>query len=167
MGWTPGIRLLRPRMIAELDDAFWNRLLGRIGEGEVVPVVGPGAVTFGRGDELLYPWLAQRLPADLDPPLTFRILRAIFEKSSMLSARMGSPSSAFTSVFTNSSKIPICAQASRLPGSPPLKDSNSSSAPPSTRCCCARSRAPRPVESLSSAGAQVPCATPAPICLWS
>jgi hypothetical protein len=57
--------------IAELDDAFWNDLLGRIGEGEVVPVVGPGAVTFGRGDELLYPWLAQRLTADLDPPLTF------------------------------------------------------------------------------------------------
>lgn len=58
-------------MIAELDDAFWDRLLGRIAEGEVVPVVGPGAVTFGRGDELLYPWLAQRLPSDLDPPLTF------------------------------------------------------------------------------------------------
>ena len=38
-------------MIAELDDAFWDRLLGRIAEGEVVPVVGPGAVTFGRGDE--------------------------------------------------------------------------------------------------------------------
>jgi redox-sensitive bicupin YhaK (pirin superfamily) len=33
-------------MIAELDDAFWDRLLGRIAEGEVVPVVGPGAVTF-------------------------------------------------------------------------------------------------------------------------
>jgi hypothetical protein len=58
-------------MIAELDDAFWNDLLARIGEGEVVPVVGRGAVTFGSSDELLYPWLAQRLPTDLDPPLTF------------------------------------------------------------------------------------------------
>jgi hypothetical protein len=58
-------------MNAELDDAFWNDLLIRIGEGEVVPVVGPGAVTFGLGNELLYPWLAQRLPTELDPPLTF------------------------------------------------------------------------------------------------
>ena len=49
-------------MIAELDDDFWNDLLTRISEGEVIPVVGPGAVTFGRGDELLYPWLSQRLP---------------------------------------------------------------------------------------------------------
>ena len=53
-----------------LDDAFWNELLPRIAEGEVVPVVGPGAVTFGHGNELLYPWLAQRLPTELDPPLT-------------------------------------------------------------------------------------------------
>ena len=33
-------------------------------------MVGPGAVTFGLGNELLYPWLAQRLPGELDPPLT-------------------------------------------------------------------------------------------------
>jgi hypothetical protein len=58
-------------MSPELDDAFWDDLLARIGEGEVVPLVGPGAVTFGPGNELLYPWLAQRLPAELDPPLTF------------------------------------------------------------------------------------------------
>lgn len=57
--------------IAELDDNFWNALLTRIDQGEVVPVVGPGVVTFGRRDELLYPWLTQRLPAELDPPLTF------------------------------------------------------------------------------------------------
>lgn len=56
-------------MTAELDDTFWDALLAQIGEGEVVPVVGPGAVTFGRGDELLYPVLAQRLPSELDPPL--------------------------------------------------------------------------------------------------
>lgn len=58
-------------MKAELDDAFWDELLTRIREGEVVPLVGPGAVTFGSGDELLYPWLARRLPAELDPPLMF------------------------------------------------------------------------------------------------
>src|SRR4029077_10740269 len=46
-------------MIAELNDDFWLDLLVRIHEGEVVPVVGPGAVTIGRRNELLYPWLAQ------------------------------------------------------------------------------------------------------------
>src|SRR5688572_23508901 len=53
-----------------LDDEFWDDLLPRIAEGEVVPLVGPGAVTFGSSNELLYPWLAQRLPAELDPPLS-------------------------------------------------------------------------------------------------
>src|SRR5262245_3202810 len=55
-----------------MDEDFWSDLLNRIDNGEVVPVIGPGAVTFGRGDELLYPWLAQRLPAELKPPLTFK-----------------------------------------------------------------------------------------------
>lgn len=55
----------------DLDEAFWNEFLPRIGEGEVVPVVGPGAVTFGASDDLLYPWLAQRVPQELDPPLAF------------------------------------------------------------------------------------------------
>jgi TIR domain/SIR2-like domain len=59
-------------VITELNDAFWDEVLRRIGESEVVPLVGPGAVTFGLGDELLYPWLAQRLPAELDPPLMFK-----------------------------------------------------------------------------------------------
>src|SRR4051812_41669072 len=57
-----------PRMDG-LDESFWGELLPRIAEGEVVPVVGPGAVTFGTANQLLYPWLAQRLPAELDPPL--------------------------------------------------------------------------------------------------
>jgi hypothetical protein len=57
--------------MGELDDAFWDDLLARIAEGEVVPLIGPAAVTFGLRDELLYPWLAQRLPAELDPPLIF------------------------------------------------------------------------------------------------
>jgi hypothetical protein len=50
---------------AELDDDFWDELLARINEGEIIPIVGPGAVTFGAGDELLYPWLSQRLPDQL------------------------------------------------------------------------------------------------------
>jgi TIR domain/SIR2-like domain len=55
----------------EFDDTSWNDLLNRIGEGEVVPVVGRGVVTFGSSDELLYPQLAQRLITELDPPLKF------------------------------------------------------------------------------------------------
>jgi TIR domain/SIR2-like domain len=57
------------RMIAEFNNALWDDLIARIDEGEVVPLVGPGAVTFGREDKLLYPWLAQRLPGELNPPL--------------------------------------------------------------------------------------------------
>lgn len=57
-------------MITGLDEAFWNELLPRISEGEVVPVIGPGSVTFGPANELLYPWLARRIPPELDPPLT-------------------------------------------------------------------------------------------------
>jgi hypothetical protein len=33
--------------------------------------LGEGVVTFGPDDELLYPWLARRLPAELKPPLIF------------------------------------------------------------------------------------------------
>jgi hypothetical protein len=41
-----------------------------IGLRSVIPVDGPEAVTFGLDDELLYLSLAQRLSAELDPPLT-------------------------------------------------------------------------------------------------
>jgi hypothetical protein len=58
-------------ILCEFNDASWNDLLTRIAEGEVVTVVGRGAVTFGSSDELLYPQLAQHLPSELDPPLTF------------------------------------------------------------------------------------------------
>jgi hypothetical protein len=54
-----------------LDDAFWRELLTRMAEGEVVPIVGPSAVTFGAEDQLLYPSLVQRLSTALEPPLTF------------------------------------------------------------------------------------------------
>jgi hypothetical protein len=57
--------------LTELDDLFWDDLLTRIHENEVVPIVGRGLVTFGPDDELLYPWLARRLPGELKPPLTF------------------------------------------------------------------------------------------------
>jgi TIR domain len=60
-----------PRTEVALDAAFWEDLLVRIREGDIVPLVGPGAVTFGAGNELLYPWLAQRLSVDLRPPLAF------------------------------------------------------------------------------------------------
>jgi len=56
-------------MSVGLDNAFWDELLERINNREVVPVIGPGAVTFGENDQLLYPWLAKRLPSELDPPL--------------------------------------------------------------------------------------------------
>jgi SIR2-like domain len=50
-----------PIMIAELDDAFWDQLLTRMEMQKVIPVVGPGAITFGPGDDLLHPWLAQQV----------------------------------------------------------------------------------------------------------
>ena len=51
-------------MIAELNDLFWNELLTRIVEiQKVIPVVGPGAITFGPADNLLHPWLAQQVAA--------------------------------------------------------------------------------------------------------
>jgi hypothetical protein len=50
-------------MIAQLDDTFWNQLLDRIEIQKVIPVVGPGAITFGLGDDLLHPWLARQVAA--------------------------------------------------------------------------------------------------------
>jgi hypothetical protein len=52
-----------PMMIAELDHAFWDQLLARMEMQKVIPVVGPGAITFGPGDDLLHPWLAQEVAA--------------------------------------------------------------------------------------------------------
>src|SRR5262245_20938048 len=59
-------------MSERLDDISWDDLLARISENEVVPIIGPGAVTFGVGDELLYPWLVHRLSTDPDLRLTFQ-----------------------------------------------------------------------------------------------
>jgi TIR domain/SIR2-like domain len=50
-------------MIAELNDLFWEQLLIRMKLQKVIPVVGPGAITFGRGDDMLHPWIAQKVAA--------------------------------------------------------------------------------------------------------
>jgi hypothetical protein len=50
-------------IIAELDDAFWEQLLTRLKIQKVIPVVGPGSITFGSADNLLHPWLAQQVAA--------------------------------------------------------------------------------------------------------
>jgi hypothetical protein len=50
-------------MIAELNDLFWGQLLNRMEMQKVIPVVGPGAITFGRGDDILHQWLAQKVAA--------------------------------------------------------------------------------------------------------
>jgi hypothetical protein len=50
-------------MIAELNDHFWKQLLDRMEIQKVIPVVGPGAITFGHGDDMLHPWLAKKVSA--------------------------------------------------------------------------------------------------------
>jgi hypothetical protein len=42
-------------------DDFWEDLLEFIEQGKVIPVIGEHAVTFGEGNEPLYPWLAAEL----------------------------------------------------------------------------------------------------------
>ncbi len=44
-----------PFMIAELNNHFWDELLDRMEMQKVIPVVGPGAITFGGGDDMLHP----------------------------------------------------------------------------------------------------------------
>ena len=46
-------------------DDFWEDLLDFIEQGKVIPVIGEHAVSFGEGDELLYPWLARELATRL------------------------------------------------------------------------------------------------------
>jgi type IV secretory system conjugative DNA transfer VirD4/TraG family protein len=41
------------RVFHELDDAFWEQLLTRLQIQKVIPVVGPGSITFGRTPETL------------------------------------------------------------------------------------------------------------------
>ena len=47
---------------------FWEDLLDFIEQGKVIPVIGERAVSFGEGDEPLYPWLARELANRLGVP---------------------------------------------------------------------------------------------------
>ena len=58
-------------MTTELQDHEWDQLLSNIHNNQVIPVVGPGVVTFGKSNELLYPWLVKQMPSLLDPQLNF------------------------------------------------------------------------------------------------
>jgi len=42
-------------------DDFWEDLLDFIEQGKIIPIIGERAVTFGEGNEPLYPWLAREL----------------------------------------------------------------------------------------------------------
>lgn len=66
-------------MPCTLDELFWKQLLKRIKLGEVIPVLGPGVVTFGENDQLLIPWLAEKVAKEQDlefpadaPPTTLQ-----------------------------------------------------------------------------------------------
>lgn len=43
------------------DDKLWQRLERFLKAGTLVPVIGPGCITFGPDDQPLYPWLAEQL----------------------------------------------------------------------------------------------------------
>jgi hypothetical protein len=42
-------------------DDFWEDLLDFIEQGKIIPIIGEHAVSFGDGNEPLYPWLAREL----------------------------------------------------------------------------------------------------------
>ena len=60
---TGGRKELRMSPIG--TDDFWEDLLDFIEQGKVIPVIGEHAVTFGEGNEPLYPWLARELATRL------------------------------------------------------------------------------------------------------
>jgi TIR domain/SIR2-like domain len=51
-----------------IDSDFWDDLLDFIANGNVIPVIGEGIVTFGDDDQNLYAWLAGRLAEKLQVP---------------------------------------------------------------------------------------------------
>jgi TIR domain-containing protein len=53
------------RMCSIGTDDFWEDLLDFVEQGKVIPVIGEHAVSFGAGNELLYPWLALELATRL------------------------------------------------------------------------------------------------------
>ena len=64
-------------MIDELNDAFWDRLLERMALQSVIPVVGRGAITFGGDDELLHPWLAEKVAAKCQIKLPSNVAKTV------------------------------------------------------------------------------------------
>ncbi len=48
-----------------ISDDDWERILDRIDEGNLLPVVGWGVTTFGDTDTLLAPWLSCELAKKL------------------------------------------------------------------------------------------------------
>ena len=56
-------REMEPLDAARANEYFWDQLLDRIEIQKVIPVIGPGAITFGNGDDMLHPWLAQKVAA--------------------------------------------------------------------------------------------------------
>lgn len=48
-----------------IDEAVWKDLLSFIEDGQVLPILGQGVMTIGPNNQLLMPWLAQRLAEEL------------------------------------------------------------------------------------------------------
>ncbi len=51
------------------EDRLWLKLERYLKNGSLIPVLGPGCITFGENDEPLYPWLATQLVERLGIPL--------------------------------------------------------------------------------------------------
>ncbi len=66
------------------DERLWTRLDRYLKAGKLVPVIGPGCITFGEDDRPLYPWLAQKLverlgielPQGVQPPYDLHTVAA-------------------------------------------------------------------------------------------
>jgi len=72
-------------MAFELNEVFWLDLLARMEARQVVPVIGPGAITFGVDDQLLYPDLARALAGKIgtkEPPLDLQTVVTEVRKNS-------------------------------------------------------------------------------------
>lgn len=64
-------------MIDALNNGFWDRLLERMALQSVIPVVGRGAITFGGDDELLHPWLAEKVAAKCQIELPSNVAKTV------------------------------------------------------------------------------------------
>ncbi len=58
-----------PFMPRVFSDDQWDDLLDFIEQGKVLPIIGEGAVVFGKDEQPLYPWLARELAGKLEIPL--------------------------------------------------------------------------------------------------